>query len=104
MGITAIEIAEGEAPYAGLDAMKILLSIMNSSPPSLNRANWSPEFLDFVDKCLQKDSTKRPSAEELLKTDKFINQALDETYLEANFLHDFPPLKDRIASSLILQG
>ena len=68
----AIEIAEGEAPYSGLSAMKILISIMEASPPSLIPGSWSPEFVSFVDKCLQKESEKRPTAAELLKSDKFI--------------------------------
>jgi serine/threonine-protein kinase OSR1/STK39 len=63
LGITAIEIAEGEAPYVGMTAMKIMLSIMNSSPPSLNADSWSAHFCDFVDHCLQKDPTKRPTAQ-----------------------------------------
>ena len=35
IGITALEMAEGEAPYMGMTAMKIVLSILNSDPPSL---------------------------------------------------------------------
>ena len=52
LGITCIEVAEGEAPYIGMTAMKIMLSIMNSSPPKVNEESWSPHFCDFVDKCL----------------------------------------------------
>ena len=54
LGITAIEIAEGEAPYVGLTPVQIMLAILNKSPPELNKNNWSPEFCNFVTKCLQK--------------------------------------------------
>ncbi len=40
-GITAIEIGNGEAPYQQLTAMKVILQIMNSAPPTLNKnENW----------------------------------------------------------------
>ncbi len=54
--------------------MKILLAILNSDPPSLTDSHFSKEFKDFVDLCLQKDATKRPTAEKLLKH-KFLNKA-----------------------------
>lgn len=33
LGITAIELAQGEAPYSDLPAMKVILSIINGQPP-----------------------------------------------------------------------
>jgi serine/threonine protein kinase len=33
LGITAIELAHGEAPYQQLPAMKVILQIMNNAPP-----------------------------------------------------------------------
>lgn len=74
IGITCIELAEGKAPYVEMSAMKILLAILNSDPPSLTDSHFSKEFKDFVDLCLQKDATKRPTAEKLLKH-KFLNKA-----------------------------
>ena len=62
LGITAIEIAEGEAPYMSLTAAKIMITIMKSQPPQLNKNNWSDPFFEFVTKCLQKDPNNRPSA------------------------------------------
>jgi serine/threonine protein kinase len=42
MGITAIELSEGDAPNSELPAMRVLLSIINSPPPTLShRQNWS---------------------------------------------------------------
>ena len=33
LGITAIELAQGEAPNSELPAMRVLLVILNSAPP-----------------------------------------------------------------------
>ena len=63
-GITAMELAQGEAPYQELPAMKVILAILNGVPPSLNKQErWDQAFRDFVCDCLQKDPTKRPSIE-----------------------------------------
>ena len=37
VGITAIELAEGKPPNYDLTAMKVILSILNGQPPSLNK-------------------------------------------------------------------
>lgn len=55
LGITAIELAMGEAPNSSQTAMKVLLVILNSPPPTLPEGQFSPEFEAFVDACLQKD-------------------------------------------------
>jgi len=66
-GVTAIELAQGKAPYQELPAMKVILSIINNPAPSLSISRtWDPLFKDFVCDCLQKDPTKRPTVEELL--------------------------------------
>jgi serine/threonine protein kinase len=53
LGITAIELSQGEAPNSDLPAMRVLLQIINSPPPTLrNNSNWSQEFKDFVNSCL----------------------------------------------------
>lgn len=42
--------------------------IVRNPPPKLKEpSKWSPEFNDFLDKCLQKEPAARPSAEELLQ-------------------------------------
>jgi serine/threonine protein kinase len=37
LGITAIELSDGDAPYSDLPAMKVLMSVINSPSPTLKR-------------------------------------------------------------------
>lgn len=67
IGITAIEIAEGNPPYSDVHPMRVIFMIPSRPPPTLsNPARWSDEFNDFVARCLTKDPKKRPTAKELL--------------------------------------
>lgn len=80
--------------------MKIVISIINSDPPSLKHSSkYSKDFKSFIKACLQKDPEKRATAEELLKH-KFLQKAEDEDYLVDNFLAGVQDLKDRVDSSL----
>ena len=63
LGITAIELAEGKAPYSGLSSMKVIKMIINSDPPRLkDESKWSKSFKDFVYECLVKQPEERPNA------------------------------------------
>ncbi|KAJ2957418.1 hypothetical protein NQZ79_g6864 [Umbelopsis isabellina] len=79
LGITAIELAKGEPPYADMHPMKVLFLIPKSQPPVLE-GPYSKHFRDFINVCLQKDSTRRPTARELLKH-RFIKGAKKVSYL-----------------------
>ncbi|XP_013370798.1 PREDICTED: myosin-IIIa [Chinchilla lanigera] len=74
LGITAIELGDGDPPLAELHPMRALFKIPRNPPPQLRQPElWSAEFNDFISKCLTKDYEKRPTVSDLLQH-KFITQ------------------------------
>ena len=98
LGITALELAKGYAPYAKYPPMKVLILTIQEDPPSLasydvetgftstddeyddvtgSTSNlsiietYSSDFEDFVRLCLQKDPSRRPTCTELLASQHF---------------------------------
>ncbi|KAI5215191.1 Pkinase-domain-containing protein [Aureobasidium subglaciale] len=74
LGITAMELANGEPPHSQVHPMKVLFLIPKERAPRLEGGTWSKEFRDFVALCLNKDADTRPTAKNLLKH-KFIQRA-----------------------------
>ncbi|XP_042314430.1 STE20-like serine/threonine-protein kinase [Sceloporus undulatus] len=68
LGVTLIEMAEIEPPHHELNPMRVLLKIAKSEPPSLAQpSKWSPDFKDFLKKCLEKNVDARWTTAELLQ-------------------------------------
>lgn len=66
LGITCIEMAEGDPPNNNLRHYQVVKVIVNKPPQGLsNPEKWSAEFNDFVTKCLTYDPEKRPTAKAL---------------------------------------
>lgn len=77
LGITLIEFAQRDPPHHDMSPVRVLLKIQKGEPPKLDfPSRWSKEFSEFIALCLQKDPTKRPTAEELLKH-SFVCEATD---------------------------
>lgn len=85
LGITALELAKGYAPYARYPPMKVLILTIQEDPPNLNTYDqletgadldddmdvteeYSRIFAQFIDMCLQKNPSRRPSCQELLSS------------------------------------
>ena len=67
LGITCIELAEGEPPYSEVRTFLVMKKILNNPPKGLTNPNlWSKDFNDFVEKCLIFNPAQRPTAAQLL--------------------------------------
>lgn len=68
IGITAIELAEGDPPLSDIHPMRALFQIPRNPPPGLSKPEaYSTYFSDFLSQCLVKDMEKRPFARKLLQ-------------------------------------
>ncbi|CAD8189864.1 unnamed protein product [Paramecium octaurelia] len=83
LGITAIEMAEGEPPYAHIHPIRAMFAIKNNPPNSLtDQSKWSREFNQFVKRCLTLDPKERPSTKELLQDPFFQKYCKSREYIQ----------------------
>ncbi|OHT08288.1 STE family protein kinase [Tritrichomonas foetus] len=81
LGIMCRELAEGEPPYVEVAPMKALYRIVSDGIPEIsNRESRSPEFLDFLDRCLALNPEQRPKANDLLNH-PFLQQACEMKFI-----------------------
>jgi serine/threonine kinase 4 len=75
LGITCIEMAEGDPPYSSIHPYRAMFVIRKKPAQELTQPEkWSMEFQNFVKKCLTVDPKRRPSAKELL-LDPFLSKS-----------------------------
>ena len=65
LGITAMEMVNGEPPNASTHPMKVLFLIPKAPAPRLEGSGYSRDFKEFVTACLVKVPDRRPTSKEL---------------------------------------
>eukprot|EP00842_Homolaphlyctis_polyrhiza_P003938 jgi/Hompol1/4545/HPOL_000101-RA len=97
-GITALELANGHAPYAKFPPLKVLMLTLHNEPPTLDRDGsknrFSKSFKEMIDSCLKKDPSKRPSAEKLLQH-SFFKSAKKSNHLVTSIISKMVPITQR---------
>lgn len=105
IGITTIEMATGQAPYAKFAPMKVLMLTLQNDPPDIDTTasvpnqyvNYGHKFRKFTRVCLMKDPVQRSSARELLSHAYIKSKAKDRDLLCRVLLGgDIPPPTPRM--------
>jgi STE20-like kinase len=61
-----IEMAQENPPHFEMNAMRVLIKVQKSDPPTLDRpGKWSQYFNSFLEYCLKKNPVERCTAEQL---------------------------------------
>ena len=85
LGITCIEMIEGDPPYSQLKP-RFAMEKIGKEPPNVNDIligdEYSKEFIEFVKKCLEVDENKRPTAKELLNHDFILKFNKGNNYIK----------------------
>jgi hypothetical protein len=94
LGITTIEMAEGAPPHANLNPLRAIFVIPTKPAPTLaDPDNWSPEMLDFVRCCCQKDPAQRHDSA-LLSSHPFVKQEV----IALRAMHQGDPIATNITA------
>lgn len=84
LGITILEMAEGEPPYLDLPPLKALFMIATEPPPTLQMPEyWSSELQDYINGCLVADPDLRLTASDLLNHQFMNNVCSRERFISA---------------------
>ena len=103
LGITALELAKGYAPYAKYPPVKVVITTIQEDPPSLDtydyeesgdeteeqddyHEDWSKSFRNVIRWLLEKNPNKRPTCAELLSSHYFAshNREAHRTAMQTN--------------------
>uniref|UniRef100_A0A4W5LD88 non-specific serine/threonine protein kinase n=1 Tax=Hucho hucho TaxID=62062 RepID=A0A4W5LD88_9TELE len=99
LGITAIELGDGDPPLSDLHPMRALFKIPRNPPPTLYQPElWSDHFNDFICKCLIKDFELRPNVLDLLQH-VFIRQILGRERILQKQLMELIDLNQQIGTT-----
>ena len=85
LGITCVELLEGEPPFSDMKPKSVMERI-SKNPPSaeeiIDLNEHTPEFKSFVENCLEIDPNKRASARDLLKHEFITKFSKGRKYLQ----------------------
>ena len=85
LGITCLELVEGEPPFADMNPDEVMEQIANNPPKAediIDPKEHTDDFLDFVNLCLEINPKKRPSADILIKHPFIVKLAKKRDYLK----------------------
>jgi len=82
LGVTLVEIANREVPNKS-SAAKAMLAAASGSVPQLSDPNWTPAYREFLNKCMEPDPAKRPSAEDLYKLEFISKGPVREVFISS---------------------
>jgi len=103
VGITALELAMGSAPYAHFQPMKVLLLTLQEKPPSFDSYpqgednKFSKDFKKFIGDCLKKDPKDRSTVKKLLGH-SWLKKATTLDYIKTKLVE--PTLKSQAGKEL----
>jgi serine/threonine protein kinase len=67
LGITIIEMVDGQPPNTDIDCIEMLPLIATRDPPTLKTPSaFSPEFNNLISCCLKKEPVERYTCQQLL--------------------------------------
>jgi serine/threonine protein kinase/polyhydroxyalkanoate synthesis regulator phasin len=92
LGITAIELAEKKPPlfeYLPMRALFMIAQETEKSPALASPKDWSPDFNDFIAKCLIRDPKQRWSATQLLAHPFIMKVKKQSQAILADLVHQF---------------
>ena len=85
LGITCLELVEGEPPLADLNPDEVMEKIANNPPKAediIDPKEHTDEFIDFVNLCLEINPKKRPTADVLIKHPFIVKLSKKKEYLK----------------------